>query len=318
MNVIKLNPSYKDYLWGGVRLKEDYNKKSDLDIVAESWELSAHPDGPSVISNGKYQGKTFLEYLDSEGHQVMGSNVKTEAFPILIKFIDAKQALSIQVHPDNDYALKVENEFGKNEAWYILDCEPGSFLYYGVNKELTKEEFKERIENNTVLEVLRKVEVKKGDYFYIQAGTIHAIGEGIVICEIQQSSNSTYRVYDFGRVGVDGKPRDLHIEKALDVSNLSPIDTSSLEIKEETIDGVEYKRMPNNPYFSVQEITLDGKLSLEATADSFIAFTVIEGQGSVKAEEQLEFIKGDSFFVPAGYGTFELSGNCKVIVSSIK
>ncbi|MFV0255295.1 MAG: type I phosphomannose isomerase catalytic subunit, partial [Erysipelotrichaceae bacterium] len=187
MEMIKLKPAFKDYLWGGTRLKKEYGMKTELDIVAEAWELSAHPDGPARITNGKYVGKNFIEYLDIVGKKAWGTNAQHfEQFPILIKFIDAKQALSIQVHPNDEYALQVEKEYGKNEMWYIVDCEPGSYLYYGVNQDLTKEEYRKHIEDDTILEVLNKVEVKKGDCFFIKAGTIHAIGEGCLICEIQQ------------------------------------------------------------------------------------------------------------------------------------
>ncbi|MFV0381045.1 MAG: type I phosphomannose isomerase catalytic subunit [Breznakia sp.] len=176
-----------------------------------------------MITTGEYAGETFIEYLSIMGKSIWGENAQHfDQFPIFIKFIDAQEALSIQVHPDDEYALRVEHEYGKNEMWYIVDCEPGSFLYYGVNQNLSKEEFMKHIKEDTILNVLNKVEVKKGDCFFIKAGTIHAIGAGCLICEIQQNSNSTYRVYDFGRVGVNGKPRELHIQEAVDVSCLTP------------------------------------------------------------------------------------------------
>ena len=183
MPIVKLGPAYKDYIWGGTNLKEKYGKKSDLDIVAESWEVSTHPDGPSIVLTGEYAGKTLTEYIDALGKDCLGTKGKEfEFFPMLIKFIDSKQPLSIQVHPDNEYALRVEKEYGKTEMWYILDCEPGATLYFGVNRSITKEEFRQRIEDNTILEVLKEVPVHKGDVFFIQAGTRHAIGAGRTLC----------------------------------------------------------------------------------------------------------------------------------------
>ena len=212
MYPIKLKPALKDYIWGGTRLKSDFHKTSDLERVAESWELSCHKDGPSIIENGELAGLTLDEYVKRYGTNVLGTNCsKFESFPILIKLIDAKDNLSVQVHPDNDYALRVEGEYGKTEMWYIVDCDDGAELLYGFKNSISKEEFKERIQNNTLTEVTNRVRVNKGDAFFIEAGCLHAIGKGIVIAEIQQNSNTTYRIYDYGRLGTDGKPRDLHI-----------------------------------------------------------------------------------------------------------
>ena len=290
MSIIKLTPAFKDYLWGGTKLKENYGKKTDMDPVAESWELSVHPDGPSIVASGEYQGLSFPKYLEKKGKGVLGTKGNTfEFFPILIKFIDAKQPLSIQVHPDNEYALRVEHEYGKTEMWYILDCEPDSFLYFGVNKEITKEEFERRIHDNTLLDVLKAVPVHKGDVFFIKSGTIHAIGAGIQICEIQQNSNTTYRVYDFGRVGKDGKPRELHIQKAIDVSNLSPI-----------------------------ESTLNGTTTLYVDDESFGSILLIEGNATIENDgTTLEVNKGDSVFIDANSGDVKITGNCQWIYSRV-
>ena len=173
MALLKLMPSFKDYLWGGHRLADEYNKKYYVEILAESWELSCHPDGPSVIANGKYAGKTLKEFIDSEGKEVLGENCRRfRDFPILVKFIDAKDNLSIQVHPDNNYALKNEGQYGKTEMWYVMDAAEDAYLYFGFKKEISKEEFAERIENDTLLEVLKAVPVHKGDVFFIESGTM--------------------------------------------------------------------------------------------------------------------------------------------------
>lgn len=224
MALLKLKPSCKDYLWGGTRLRTEFGIEYDRDPLAESWELSCHPDGPSYIANGMYAGKTLQEYIDIKGKEVLGLNCRRfRDFPILTKFIDAKQSFSVQVHPSNRYALKNEGQYGKTEMWYVMDADPGAYLYYGFKTEISKEEFAKRIEEDTLLEVLNAVLVQKGDVLFIESGTIHAIGAGILIAEIQQNSNVTYRVYDYGRVGKDAKKRDLHIEKALAVTNRVPI-----------------------------------------------------------------------------------------------
>ena len=197
MKIEKLTPAFKDYLWGGVKLREIYGKPCNFEKVAESWELSTHSAGQSRLSGGQLDGMPLGQYFQAHP-EVLGENCKKfQNFPVLIKFIDAKQALSIQVHPSDAYALEHEGEFGKTEMWYVMDCEPGAFLYFGVNREISQEEFRQRIENNTVEEVLNRVDVRPGDVFFIQSGTIHAIGAGILICEIQQNSNCTYRVYDY-------------------------------------------------------------------------------------------------------------------------
>ena len=192
MSVLKLSPAFKDYIWGGTKLRDDFAKDCDFEKIAESWELSCHKDGNSVVSNGDDAGLTLAEYIEKHGKSVLGTNCERfENFPILIKLIDAKDNLSVQVHPNNDYAMRVEGEYGKTEMWYIVDCDEGATLLYGFKKEISKDEFAKRIADNTLLEVTNAVPVKKGDVFFIEAGTLHAIGKGILIAEIQQN---TYRI----------------------------------------------------------------------------------------------------------------------------
>lgn len=320
MPIVKLGPAYKDYIWGGTNLKEKYGKKSDLDIVAESWEVSTHPDGPSIVLTGEYAGKTLTEYIDALGKDCLGTKGKEfEFFPMLIKFIDSKQPLSIQVHPDNEYALRVEKEYGKTEMWYILDCEPGATLYFGVNRSITKEEFRQRIEDNTILEVLKEVPVHKGDVFFIQAGTIHAIGAGTTLCEIQQNSNSTYRVYDFGRVGKDGKPRELHIDKAIDVSNLEPIESDFKPVGEPISDETTSTVMLGTcDYFTSFETTLKGSTSIHVDEESFGALVLVEGSAVVENQDtKLELQKGDTIFITANSGEVKVTGDCQWIYSRV-
>ena len=318
MEILKLSAPCKDYIWGGNRLREEYGKVSDADKIAESWELSCHKDGQSVIANGKDKGKTLSEYV-AENKNALGTACgRFEYFPILIKLIDAKDNLSVQVHPDNDYAMRVEGEYGKTEMWYIVDCEEGSQLIYGFDKEISREEFADRIKNNTLLEVTNSVPVKKGDVFFIEAGTLHAIGKGILIAEIQQNSNTTYRIYDYGRVGADGKPRQLHIDKAVDVTNLCPAKPYP---QSEPVDmgGWTKKRLAKCEYFTVDVINVDTSAALEADKSSFVNILVLDGGCVLSSEgnDAVELKKGDSVFIPAGLGKFELTGKCSAVMTHI-
>ena len=221
---IFLKPIFKDYIWGGKRLKEDFNKNTPYEITAESWEVSTNDNGKSIIKNGEYQGLNLAElFLKIEERQeIFGTKtVKMEKFPILIKFIDASSNLSVQVHPDDQYAYEKENgNQGKSEMWYIMECKDGAQIICGMKENIKEEELAKVLRSNKVEEYLSFVTVKKGDCIYIPSGTIHAILGDTLICEVQQNSDLTYRVYDWGRVGKDGKPRELHVEKAIDVVKL--------------------------------------------------------------------------------------------------
>ena len=293
---------------------EEYGKEACGEVLAETWELSCHPDGPSVIENGVYAGKTLQQYIEEQGKAVLGTHCRRfRDFPILVKFIDAKDNLSIQVHPDNRYALSHEGQYGKTEMWYVMDAGKDAFLYYGFRKEISTAEFERRIRENTLLEVLNAVPVQKGDVLFIESGTLHAIGKDILIAEIQQNSNVTYRVYDYGRVGKDGRKRDLHIEKALAVTNLVPIirDKSS------------YPHVADCDYFTVDKLNLDGrilkKLEGNVSEDSFASILILDGQGTISdAAETVPFRKGDSFFVSAGSGAFQIEGTCDALLTTIR
>lgn len=317
MAILKLSPAFKDYLWGGTRLRDDFQKDCDFDKIAESWELSCHKDGPSTIVNGEDKGLTLEEYIEKHGKAVLGSDCDIfENFPILIKLIDAKDNLSVQVHPDNEYALRVEGEYGKTEMWYIVDCDDGAELLYGFKNEISKDEFAERIANNTLLEVTNSVPVHKGDVFFIQAGTLHAIGKGILIAEIQQNSNTTYRIYDYGRVGKDGKPRELHVEKAKEVTTLGPAKTYP-ETPVEQKDGYTSKLLSSCDYFTTYALDIDSKAVLNADETSFNSILILEGEGKVVGDDTVEFKKGDSIFITAGSGEFTVDGKCKAILTKV-
>lgn len=314
MSILKLKPACKDYIWGGHRLAEEYDIAYDGDVLAEAWELSCHPDGPSVITNGKWAGKTLTEYIESQGWDVLGTHCRRfRDFPILIKLIDAKQNLSIQVHPDNRFALEKEGQYGKTEMWYVLDAQEGPYLYYGFKEEITKEEFARRIRENTLPEVLNAVSVKKGDVLFIESGTLHAIGQGIMIAEIQQNSNVTYRVYDYGRVGKDGRKRDLQIEKALAVTNRRPVIRS----------GKSYPHIADCDYFTVDKLNLDGdimsRVEGNVSKDSFVSVLILGGEGTIICgKECVPYQKGDSLFLAAGSGSYQIAGTCDALVTSVR
>lgn len=310
MAIIKLKPACKDYIWGGDRLKKNFGKDYYGYVLAETWELSAHPDGPSVVANGPLKGKTFPEYIEARGKGILGKNCERfEDFPILIKFIDAHQNLSVQVHPDDEYSMKYEHQYGKTECWYIVDALPTAGIYYGLKKSLTKEEFAEKIRNNTLVDALRFQPVKPGETYFIGAGTLHAIGAGTLIAEIQQNSNVTYRVYDFGRVAPDGKPRELHIDKAIEVSDLS-----GKPIKNDF--GPHLADCPN---FTVDDLNIDGEQFIEVGDDTFVSVLVTDGDGRVKTDDdRIVFGKGDSLFIEAGTGKVSIKGRAHALKTTIR
>ena len=316
MDVLLLEPTVKDTIWGGTRLISEYGFETKEDNIAEAWLLSCHKDGPSFVVNGPYAGKTLAEAIKAEGWQVLGSrNAERADFPILIKLIDARDKPSVQVHPGDDYARRVENENGKTEAWLILDAAPGARLVYGVNRAVTREAFSESIENKQVEDLLNFVPVKKGDVVFIPSGMLHAIGAGILLAEVQQSSNTTYRVYDYDRPGKDGKPRELHVEKAADVVDLTvPAGSFAPAGTPEHIGGAEKTYLTGCEYFRMTGIRLDGAYADEADEMSFVSLLVLEGEGALTCGTQrLLLKKGSSVFIPAGKGSYTLEGKMDLL-----
>ena len=315
MYIMKLKPALKDNIWGGTKLKNDYDFKTDLKIIAEAWTLSCHKDGENIIENGEFKGSSFTDYINAH-KTVLGKKAeKYDDFPILIKLIDAKNDLSIQVHPNDEYAKKYENEFGKTEMWYVVDAEKDAKLIYGFKEKISKEDFKNAIESNTLLDVLNIVNVKQGDVFFIEAGTVHAIGKGVFIAEIQQNSNSTYRVYDYNRLGNDEKPRELHIQKALDTAVTEPPKSkTTAESQPEKIENATKQLLKQCDLFTVYIYEIDGKINLFADENSFINILVIDGSGKI---DDMEFKKGDSFFIPSSFGNFEIDAKAKLLVTSL-
>ena len=318
MYPLLLKPPIKDYLWGGKKLKTDFGFKTDKDITAEAWMLSAHKDGMNIILNGEHKGKTINDVLEIWGKSALGKNAeKFSYFPILIKLIDAKQKLSVQVHPDDAYALENEGEYGKTEMWYVVDCEDGAELIYGFKEDISKEEFEKRIKDNTLTDACNSVPVHKGDVFFIEAGTLHAIGEGILIAEVQQNSNTTYRVSDYGRLGADGKPRELHIEKALEVTKCETPKLPYGNIGKITTDGKTFVReLAVCEQFTAKLLDLNGSIDVYSS-DSFISIIVLDGNMSIKWDsEEIKAQKGDSIFIPADFSV-EICGKSQILYSCI-
>ena len=301
MSAFPLTPACKDYLWGGNKLRTEYGVKSNLDPLAEAWVLSCHPDGPSVLPDGT----TLPDYLAAHPEAAGTHCKKFENFPVLVKLIDAKDNLSIQVHPSDAYALEHEGQYGKTEMWVVLEAEPDAFLYYGFREPITEEEFAERIRNNTLPEVLNAVPVKKGDVFFIPSGTLHAICKGIVIAEIQQNSNVTYRVYDYGRVGADGKPRALHIDQALKVTRL-----------EKPVKQDFGSHLGQCDYFTTDSRTAP----FAGTADetSFVHLLITSGQGTLTVGgDSFPLTPGASYFIPAASGEYRVDGSCNALETRV-
>ncbi|MCD7732653.1 MAG: class I mannose-6-phosphate isomerase [Oscillospiraceae bacterium] len=313
-----LKAPLKDYLWGGTRLKTAFGFESELSKVAEAWVVSCHKDGPSIVSNGSLKGKTLEEAIEILGADALGDACKDfDRFPILVKLIDAKDRLSIQVHPSDEYARANEGDNGKTEMWYVIDCDEGAQLIYGFKHSIGKEEFKERIESNTLDDVLNYVDVHKGDIFFIPSGTVHAIGKGILIAEIQQNSNVTYRVSDYGRLGADGKPRELHVDKAIAVSDTNPpLDLYGNVGKVTVYENATVRNLAKCKYFDAKLINLDGSYEIKNT-ESFVSLVVIDGEAELRSEQgSYNLKKGESVFVPCGI-EFTLKGTAQILSASV-
>lgn len=301
MELVKLKPGVKDYIWGGTYFKA-FNKGTNLDRVSECWELSVRDNDSSIIASGKDEGKRLVDVLTKEDiGPVMD---RFPYFPLLIKLIDAKENLSVQVHPSDDYALKYEQSFGKSEMWHIISADEGSGLYVGLNKDYSKEDIKKALKEGTILECLNFYKVKPGDTFVINPGTIHAIGAGVRLIEIQQNSNLTYRLYDYNRVDKDGNPRELHIKKALDV----------IDYKQYKVVKTGDELLADNKYFTVKEVNFDKELEVNANERAFISFTFLEGEGLVN---DIPYSKYDTFFLPFGKKCL-IKGKGKLVISTVR
>lgn len=314
MEIMKLIPSGKDYLWGGTRLKDEYGKKIEMTPLAESWECSVHPDGPCYVANGRYKGKILKEVLE-EHPEYIGTKANGE-FPILAKFIDAKKDLSVQVHPDDEYARENEKDNGKTEMWYIIDADEGASLIYGFKHKVSKEILERAIEKGELGKHLQKVEVHKGDLFFVPAGTVHGIGGGILLAEVQESSNVTYRVYDYDRVDKNGKKRELHFDKAVQVMDMGIApDIKQKKRLVKYYPGCSRELLCRCKYFETERIQVTKGFSFSVMENSFQVLMCLDGYGQVEVDgdKPVRFSKGETVFLSAGIGRCLIIGDTSVL-----
>jgi len=318
-----LQPIGKDYIWGGRRLKDDFGKNIDLEPLAETWECSTHSDGLSIVKNGEDKGLTLKDVLIKHPEYV-GTHPRMNGegdLPILVKFIDAKNDLSVQVHPTDEYACKYENgQRGKTEMWYVIDASKDAKLVYGFNRDIQKEELKKSMEDGTVEKYLQKVKVSKNDVFFIESGTVHAIGSGCLIAEIQESSNLTYRLFDYNRIDKTGKKRELHLEKSLDVANLAASSSPRQPMRVMKFkEGYALELLCRCKYFQVERMLLNTErirkmAEVKTFSNSFEIYLCVDGCGSMMWEDKVEpFFKGDCIFMPANSKKVLLHGKAKLL-----
>lgn len=316
---LKMLPCYKEYLWGGTRLKKEYGKLSAPEMTAESWELACHPDGSSVVAEGPLAGKSLADLARRDQEGYWGQACSSGEFPILVKLIDAEKDLSIQVHPSDRSALTGLGERGKAEMWYIVDCRPKSFLYFGFSRCISPEEFLTKAADGTICEVLNKVPVSKGNVLYILPGTIHAIGAGMVVAEIQQSSNTTFRIYDYQRRDANGSLRPLHLERAAQVADYQPIIPEKCRANAcTTFPTFTVSEMFNCRYFRAYRLDVRERVTLCCDGISFQHLLCVEGAGNILHDgKSYPFRQGGSYFLPAALGEYTVVGACRVLLSRV-
>lgn len=308
-----LKPAFQERIWGGNKLQQLFNYDIPTATTGEAWVISAHENGPSIVLNGALQGKTLTEVWETHP-ELFGLTISDREFPLLIKILDANDDLSVQVHPNDKYALEMAGKSnGKTECWYILDCDEGAEIIIG-HKAETHEEFKEMVGKGEWENLFQSVKVKKGDFVYVPSGTIHAIGKGIVILETQQNSDITYRLYDYDRTDTDGNKRQLHLKEAVTVASC-PHREVLFEKLSDIRESLASTKLIEEEFFTVYHWLLDGKIKAPISSD-FLLVSVIDGEGWIETEEsQSKIKKGDNFIVPATIGDYHIEGNLELIVS---
>lgn len=308
---IFLQPVFQERIWGGTKLRDLFGYAIPNDHTGECWAVSAHPNGQSVVKGGPYQGMKLGDLWASHS-ELFRSN--STVFPLLTKLLDASDDLSVQVHPDDEYAGKYENgELGKTECWYIVDAEPGSVIVYG-HEAKTKEQLVQMIKDGDWDDLLTRVPVKPGDFFYVPSGTIHALGKGIVVLETQQSSDTTYRVYDYDRKDKNGNTRELHLEKAIEVTTI-PQAYEPIKYDSSKREGITVTSFVSNSFFTVEKWDVDGVAQIPAN-DKYTIFSVLAGNGTLTvAEQSYPLAKGDHFILPVEFGPYQLDGKLEFIMA---
>ena len=310
---LQFEPILKDRIWGGEKLKTVLNKSITSSTTGESWELSTVEGDVSVISNGVLKGKSLLEVIDEIPNELLGTAVYKKfgkQFPLLFKYLDAREDLSIQVHPNDKLAKERHNSFGKTEMWYIMQADTDARIIVGFKEKSNADEYVKNLENKTLLSILDDVKVKSGDVFFLETGTVHAIGAGLVVAEIQQTSDITYRIYDFDRVDANGNGRELHIDLALDAINYEKVDTYK-----------QYDKVSNQsnevvdcPYFTTNFIPLDGELLAKKSGETFTVYMCVEGSFEIECNGvQYTYKKGDTVLIPAAVSELVLSGKASIL-----
>ena len=312
---LRLRPCLRSYLWGGTRLREEYHK-TGAGIIAESWELSVRSDGPTLIGSGAHCGESLADILCAAPAGMAGTRCGIAPFPLLIKLIDAQKDLSVQVHPSDASACREKGEQGKTEMWYVVDCEPESTLFLGFSRAVTPDELRQRAQDGTICEVLNRVAVHPGDVFFVRPGTVHAIGAGILVAEIQQNSDTTFRVYDYNRLGADGKPRQLHLERAIEVMNCAPAQGAADTLLPCPPDGVQ--EVLTCEYFRVRRAEVKRRIDLSTEGGSFTHLMCVRGGGDILCGgRNYPLRQGDSYFLPAALGEYAVEGDGSLLLSGV-
>jgi mannose-6-phosphate isomerase len=310
---LQFEPILKERIWGGTKLKSVFNKPITSDITGESWELSTVEGDVSVIANGAYKGKSLTELINANPNEILGTEVHQQfgkQFPLLFKFLDAREDLSIQVHPNDELAKKRHNSFGKTEMWYVLQADEGSRIIVGFKDDSSPKEYVKHLEDDTLISILDTVKAKAGDVFFLETGTVHAIGAGILIAEIQQTSDITYRLYDFNRKDAQGNTRELHVDLALEAINYNKVDT------QKKYDKVlnESNTVVDCPYFTTNFLPLDGEISVDKAGNTFTVYMCVDGSFELESEgTKYQYTKGDTILIPAALNTFSISGKASIL-----
>jgi len=300
---LTFKPVYKERIWGGRILENLLGRKLPAGKIGESWELYSHKNGMSIVENGDLAGKTLAELVADYKETLMGQDYNPSGyFPLLIKVLDANDQLSVQVHPDDEYAYRVDKEAGKTEAWYVLAAKSDARIIYGLREEITKEDFRAAVKAGKVMACLREVPAKKGDMIYIPSGLVHALLGGVVVYEVQQNSDTTYRIYDYNRVDRNGQTRELHIEKALEVITFGQ--QPAVDFNKDSIAC---------PYFKMQKMWLENEIS-DTTQDHFLIYCIIGGQGKISYRNGMVTVRrGETVLIPASLGEFKVSGHLEFL-----
>jgi len=310
---LQFEPIFKERIWGGDKLNTLLHKPITSKITGESWELSAVEGDVSIIANGESKGKSLTTLIDEYPNEILGTEVYKRfgtKFPLLFKYLDAKEDLSIQVHPNDELAKKRHNSFGKTEMWYIMQAENDARIIVGFKEKSNPGEYLENLKNKTVLSILDDVKVKSGDVFFLETGTVHAIGAGLVVAEIQQTSDITYRIYDFDRVDANGNARELHVDLALEAINYNTVETK----KEYSKNVNQSNEVVDCPYFTTNFIPLDGEINVSKSGETFTVYMCVEGSFEIEYNNsKMQYIKGDTVLLPAAMNSFSLNGKASIL-----